>query len=251
MALGAAGVVLAAGSVRAERLPEAPCGAAARPAPAAVDAAPAVTLVARAGRDVRWAPPACTGWQGDGFRMLVALAGRFRFGGDGDTLLARFGAVSRLTEVDYWSITTGAWKRLVTEAHALDGARGARRADFAADELRRTPGFFSEISGFVTSAVTYRVTVREATNDRLVVVVENTSAMRELMVDLFDPGELQSLYVLERESPAVWTYYSLTRTRDTASALTEGHAASYVNRAMALFRHHAGDGADLSVTWWR
>ena len=251
MAVCAAGVALAVASAAADRLPEPPCDAATWPAPAAVDAAPAVVVAARAGLDVRWPPPPCTGWQGDGFRMLVALAGRFRFDGDGAALLARFGAVSRLPEIRYWSVTGGAWKPLVTAAHALDGAHGARRGDFSPDELRGAPRFFSETGSFTSGPVTYRVAVREATADRLVVVVENVGVVRRLLVDLFDPGELQSLYVLEREGAGVWTYYSVTRTRDTASALTEGHAASYVNRAMALFRHYAGDGADLSVAWWR
>jgi hypothetical protein len=98
--------------------------------------------------------------------------------------------------------------------------------------------------------VTQRLQVREATPDRVVVAIENVDPMRKLMFDLFDPGELQSLFVLEREPDDVWTYYHLMRTRDGASALTEGHAASYANRALALFRHYAGDSA-VPVTWWR
>jgi hypothetical protein len=89
-----------------------------------------------------------------------------------------------------------------------------------------------------------------------VVAIENVDVMRRLMFDLFDPGELQSLFVLERDTGResaggdVWTYYHLMRTRDGASALTEGHDAAYANRALALFRHYAGDAA-APVTWWR
>jgi hypothetical protein len=251
MVVCAAGVALATGSASADRLPEPPCGASAWPAPAALDTPPAVAVAMRGGRDLRWPPPPCAGWQGDDFRMLVALAGRFRIQGGVEALLERLGAVSRLPEIRFWSVSGRAWKPLVIEAHALDGARGARRQDFSPDELRGAARFFSETGSFTSGAVTYRMTVREATAARLVVVVENVGVVRRLLVDLFDPGELQSLYVLEREGPDVWTYYSLTRTRDTASALTEGHQASYVNRAMALFRHYAGYGADVSVAWWR
>jgi len=202
---------------------------------------------------LHWPPPACTGWQGDGFRMLVGLAGRFRLAGGPDEVLARFGAVSRLAGMRYWSVSTEKWQPLVTEAHALDGPNGARRPDFSAAELRAGARFLSETGSFTSGAVTYRLELREATAERLVVTVENTTVMHHLLINLFDPGELQSLYVLEHESGDVWTYYALTRTRETANVLTEGHAASYVNRAMAMFRNYAGDGAEAEtpVAWWR
>jgi hypothetical protein len=237
----------------ADRAPEPPCGGAAWPAPAALGAAPAVAAALRGGGAARWQPPACTGWQGDDFRVLVAVAGRFRLAGDVDALLARFGAVSRLAGLRYWSVSNDGLHPLVTASQALDGPRGAPRPDFAPDELRAAPRFVSETGSFTSGPVTYRIVVREATSDRLVVTVENVSIMRRLLIDLFDPGELQSLYVLEREADGVWTYYALTRTRAGASALTEGHEASYVNRGLALFQHYAGaaGGAPPPVAWWR
>lgn len=249
----AAGLALWSGALQANPLPLPPCGGPAAPAPAALAAAPAVQVEARRGGDARWPAPACTGWHGDGFRMLVALAGRFRLAGGMDAVLARFGAVSHLAGLRYWSVSTEQWQPLVTESHALDGPRGVRRPDFSPAELRAGPQFASEIGSFTSGAVTYRMEVREVTADRLVVTVENTTTMRRLLIDLFGPGELQSLYVIEREADDVWIYYSLTRTRETASALTEGHDASYVNRAMAMFRHYAGGTAEAEppVAWWR
>ena len=55
---------------------------------------------------------------------------------------------------------------------------------------------------------------------------------------------LASWIVLERRSPGVWTYYSLSRTSPEANPLARGHAASYLNRAVALFRSVAGIPTD-------
>src|SRR5262249_7628225 len=157
-------------------------------------AAPAVATALRGDGAARWQPPACTGWQGDDFRVLVAVAGRFRAAGDADALLARFGAVSRLAGLRYWSVSSARRHPLVTASEALDGPRGAPRSDFSADELRAAPRFVSETGSFTSGPVTYRIAVRAATSDRLVVTVENVSVMRRLLINLFDPGELQSLY---------------------------------------------------------
>jgi hypothetical protein len=246
-------VALWPAAVHADRAPEPPCGRGVWPPPAALDAAPAVATALRGDGAARWQPPACSGWQGDDFRVLVAVAGRFRLAGDADALLARFGAVSRLVGMSTWSVSSARWQPLVTASHALDGPRGAPRPDFAPEELRGAPRFVSETGSFTSGPVTYRMAVREATSDRLVVTVENITVMRRLLIDLFDPGELQSLYVLEREADDVWTYYALTRTRAGANPLTEGHEASYVNRGLALFQHYAADAgaAPPPVAWWR
>jgi hypothetical protein len=51
-----------------------------------------------------WDPPACTGWTARDDGMIVALAGCFRHDGDVEDLLRRFGAISALTEIRYWSV---------------------------------------------------------------------------------------------------------------------------------------------------
>jgi hypothetical protein len=77
-----------------------------------------------------------------------------------------------------------------------------------------------------------------------VIATENVTAVRKLILTMFAPGELQSTYFLERRSPGVWTYYSLSRTSPDANPLARGHAASYLNRAVALFRYVAGIPTD-------
>src|SRR3954467_12544294 len=106
--------------------------------------------------------------------------------------------------------------------------------------MKSWPGlYFAQHDNRSTGDVVYRLRVREVTPDRLVVRVENVSAVCYLLIPLAGPGDLQSLYFLERRSPDEWGYYSLARTGAGASSLTEGHGASYVNRAVALFRHLA------------
>ena len=68
--------------------------------------------------------------------------------------------------------------------------------------------------------------------------------MRYFFVILFDPGEMQSIYFLDRESDNVWRYYSFTRTGRNASPLTTGHESSSINRAVAFYRYLAGIPSD-------
>jgi hypothetical protein len=86
--------------------------------------------------------------------------------------------------------------------------------------------------------------VAEASADRVVFDVENVSIMRYLFVTLFDPGEMQSVYFLDRESDSVWRYYSIARTGRDASRLATGHPSSSINRAVAFYRSLAGIPAD-------
>ena len=54
-----------------------------------------------------------------------------------------------------------------------------------------------------------------------------------------EQNELRSVVraFLERRSPDVWAYYSITRILP-AGFLARGHEKSYINRAVALFRHY-------------
>jgi hypothetical protein len=74
--------------------------------------------------------------------------------------------------------------------------------------------------------------------------VENVSTMRYLLVPLFHPGEMQSIFFLDRESESVWRYYSIVRNGKEASSLTAGHDASSINRAIAFYRFFAGIPTD-------
>jgi hypothetical protein len=85
-----------------------------------------------------------------------------------------------------------------------------------------------------------RVIVR--TPDHVAVSVGNASPVRASLVTLFRPGELQATYFLDRLGPDDWGYFGLWGV--TTGLLTSGHAASWINRAVALYRHFVGIGTD-------
>jgi hypothetical protein len=96
----------------------------------------------------------------------------------------------------------------------------------------------------LSGAAIYRMHIAEVSADRLVFDVENVSVMRYLFLTLFPPGEMQSIYFLDRESDSVWRYYSMARTGRNASRLATGHESSSINRAVAFYRSLAGIPTD-------
>ena len=68
--------------------------------------------------------------------------------------------------------------------------------------------------------------------------------IKKMMVTLYSPGDLQTLYVIERRAPGQWNFYSLTRTRMASSLMPTGGDASYINRAVAFYRLVAGIPTD-------
>ena len=69
---------------------------------------------------------------------------------------------------------------------------------------------------------------------------ENVTAVRVLAMAIFGPGDLRTLYFFERSSPDAWGYYSLAGVDPVSTLAIQGREASYVNRAVAIFRHVAG-----------
>jgi hypothetical protein len=173
--------------------------------------------------------------------LTVSVAGRFRGAYEVDDLLTRFGAVSELLAVRYWSVSDRSWRPLVSSATALVGsAAGAPRGNFSAEELRSGRSvYLAQRDSRAASEAVYRLRVRECTRNRLVVETESTTPIRWWGVTLFSPGDVQSLYVLERADDGVWSYSSAT-TIVGALWITASHDKSYINRLVALYRHTAG-----------
>jgi hypothetical protein len=237
--------------------PQLPCsGAPPHPPYAEIDTRPNVRGWSGEdlGRNNSWRPPPCIGWSSRDFSTLVALAARFRYDGAVDGLLARFGAISDLTSVRYWSVNKGGWRDLVTQAYAVaefarDGDGGKARADFSAVELRaeREIYFYQDDAG-LAGGVIYRMRLLEAQPRRLVLAVENVSAVKMLFMTLFAPRALQLVYFLDLLAPdeGIWGYYSLTRgtVSDVGRLLAERQTAAFLNRAAAVYRHIAGIPTD-------
>jgi hypothetical protein len=192
-----------------------------------------------------WRPPACTGWVETGFSTLIATGARFRYASGTEGLLRHIGAISDLAGMRYWSTTHKQWQTLIVSARALTGSQpGHGRQDFLPDEMRDGRVlYFEQVDNLAGTAI-YQMHIQEISSDRLVLEVENVSIMSRFFVTLFHPGEVQSIYYLDRESDNVWRYYSLVRTGRNASWLATGHPSSSINRAVAFYRSLVGIPTD-------
>ena len=188
-----------------------------------------------------WKPPACTGWTEIGFTTLVTIAARFTSALDLEGMLRHIGAISELPGMLYWSTTHKRWRILILEAHALDDLQsGQRREDFAPGELQPGKILYVEQVDNLSGRAIYRMHIDECSSDRIVFDIENVSTLRYHFIPVGPPGEMQSVYFLERESHGVWRYYSIVRTGKSANRLIAGNESSAINRAVAYYRHLVG-----------
>lgn len=232
-----------AGLAAAVESPRAPCGGLSPfPDYGASGKEPTIRVWAGDALGTPWTPPDCTSWSVKDGGVLVAAAGRFSYQGSADDLLARFGAISALTGLKYWSVTEGGWRTLITHATALAGPDGARpRHDFTAAEMRGGRDlYFAQADNRASGEVLYRMRIDNFGPNGFVVAIENVSAVRRLLLTLFNPGDLQSVHFLERKGPNEWAYYGMAWTGESLTSRFGVSEASYVNRATALYRHFTG-----------
>ena len=207
---------------------------------------PVVKVWDRASLGSDWEPPACTGWTTPGFSTLVIATGRFPHTTGAAGLLRRIGAISELKGVRYWSTTHKEWRTLILEAYAVSGPDGGRRRrDFSPDEIASDQVVHFLQQDNLSGKATYRLRMLSVSPDRIVFDMENVTALKYYLLTLFAPGELQSIYFLDRESEGIWRFYSVTRSGRKASGLTSGHDASSINRAVAFYRHLTGVPTDM------
>lgn len=225
--------------------PAPPCGTAPVPNyPPAIDSA---IVKAWHSPDVlaAWMPPACTDWASSDFATLVTISARFRSSLDGQDLLRRFGSISQLAGVRYWSTTRQRWRALILDAYAVASAHsGQRRGDFQPGEMSEGKVLYFEQTDNLSGKATYSMHILSASPNRIVVDVENVSAIHYLLIPLFRPGDLQTVYFLDRESTDVWRFYSIVRTAPPSNRLLAGNESSAINRAVAYYRHIAGIPTD-------
>ena len=192
-----------------------------------------------------WKPAACTGWGASESPTIVAVAARFRFTGGIDGLRRRVGAVSETRGLLYWSATQKRWRELILDAYASPGPDSdLRRPDFSLNEIAEGRTLFFQQEDNVFGQAAYRMRIRSQSTERLVFDVENATTIRFVMLPLFEPGQAQSIYFLEKEAAGVWRYYCIARTSGNAAGLLAGYEASAINRAVALYRRLAGIPAD-------
>jgi len=193
-----------------------------------------------------WNPPSCTGWSSAAHsRLLVTLAGQFRFNGTLNNLLDRIGAISSMREIRYWSADDKAWRPLVSDASALTSPSPAsRRADFDASDLTNGAQLYYSEKDSRNRETVYRLSVHAESPECFILTNENITPIRRFVFTIFKPSTLQSVVVLRRLSINIFGVYMLNRTDKAASSLSDGHEKTYVNRAAALYRQLIGVKTD-------
>jgi hypothetical protein len=229
----------------AQLRPQPPCGKEPVPPYPALDNSPIIKFWSESEFGHDWRPPACTGWAEVGFSTLTTTVARFRYTSGEEGLLRHIGAISELAGMRYWSTTHQQWRTLIVDAYALTASQPPqRREDFTPDEMQQDKVLYLEQADNLSGKAIYRMHITEASPNRLVFDVENVSLVRYLFVTLFHPGDVQSVYFLDRESDNVWRYYSVARTGRNANGLTTGHQSSSINRAVAFYRSLVGIPTD-------
>jgi hypothetical protein len=178
--------------------------------------------------------------------MLVSVAGSFEDVAGTQGILARFGEVSKLLSVRYWSTTDQKWRPLVLAATALTArVSGQAREDFSNAELQGGQDvYFSQKDSRGAGEVVYRMRVRESNTAHLVIETENVTAVRWYSMTLLKPGGMRASYFFRERSRGIWTYLGITRIAE-GSWLISGHENSYIIRVVALYRHIVGIPTDL------
>jgi hypothetical protein len=193
-----------------------------------------------------WNALPCARWATQRFTLLTALSARFAFDGDADQLLARFADISAWRSMKYWSPGDGKFLTLITDSAAVDSPDGERRRrDFSLDEMKAGKDlYFLQDDNRSSGDVTYRMRVIESKPDRLVVTIENVSTVWVVLLPIFEPGDIKTVYIFQKLGEGNWGYYSLLSAKDGSLGIIEGHEDSFTSRASAFFHYLAGVPAD-------
>jgi hypothetical protein len=209
-----------------------------QPQYAALGSAPIVRAVRLTGSTGAPAGAVCFD-KSDSAVLWITVASLIRSSGSRSTFVGRFGAVSQLLSVQYWSTTDQAWRPLVSAAHAITVASPLeQRADYSAAELATGQDRYYETTDTrLGRSVAYRLRLLLNQPGRVVIETANVEAIKKWGLTIYGPEGLDTMYFLDERSPGVWAYYSITRVLPR-NFLAEGHEKSYINRAVALYRHY-------------
>jgi len=210
-----------------------------RPAYGPIDGAPNVAWW----RDIVIPEGGCLGEIHGRMELVVALAGRFHDPRSLEDLARRMGAISQTVGLRYWSVTDGDWRTLLTEAFALSAPDIAqRRADFSAAELLSGHSLYTaQRDTRSTDLNVYQLRARRSGEHRLVLESRNRTPIRFLVFELFEPGTLHVIHILDRLGPDLWAYYTVSAVRH---GTLESDPRSMINRSAAYYRFLRGVPAD-------
>lgn len=193
----------------------------------------ASTAIALSGADCFAGPQSRSTW------VTVAAVVRTSF--DQKAMIERLGAISQLRAAWYWSTTDQAWRPLVSGAYAIESVSAPQpRADYSAAELAAGTSLYYRVTDTRSDlAINYSMQLTAGAAGRIFLDTSNIDPVRTWGITLYGPRSIRTLYFLNELSPGVWSYYSITRAVP-ATFLANGHDKSFINRAVALFRHYVG-----------
>jgi hypothetical protein len=175
----------------------------------------------------------------DSAATWVTVSAMVRAAKNTNTLIGEFGAISELPTVRYWSTTDQKWRPLVSSAWAIGAAKsGQPRADYSPAELTAGNDQYYVIADSRSKrTTTFRLRILEVHRSRVVVETSNVDPIKQWGITLYGANALDTFYFLEERARGVWAYYSITRVVP-ASFLVGERDKSYINRAVALYRHY-------------
>ncbi len=231
---------------RAALPPLPPCAGEAIPARSSQGTQPSVTVWRTRALPKNWQLASCSGLAPPSDAVFIGVAGEIRHDGDALSLLARIGAVGKQTDMLYWSISRGDWRKLLVDASALSGPDPElRRPDFKLEEMRpgaRLHMLYDDDED--PGPVLFESEVREAGRDGFVTVMRNLTAMHLMGVSIAGPGDVSSMVSIRRVGPGRFNYYSLSAVALAPLAAAMVSDSSHINRAVASFRYLAGIPGD-------
>jgi hypothetical protein len=220
--------------------PMPPCGAEPSPAYGTIGGGPHLGTWTEAElKQTTWQPPPCLAWSGE-TKFVAAVASRFVADVN---VFDRLGMISAWPGVKYWSVSRQRWQPLVLDAWAVDAA-GHRQGDIPGSSLEPGRNLLFVERDANSGETTYRMRVLERTSQRLVVATENVRPIKMLLLTAFEPGALQTVTFVQKESGSVWSTYQITRVGSGGSSLALDHKGSFVNRLEAVRRYLAGEASD-------
>jgi hypothetical protein len=243
LALGLGGLV-----GHAVAAPESLCGAPGLPAYPAADKLALVQSWVIDGR--RDGPlPDCSAMRGHDFELLVRVVATLHGPADIDTMLVRFGAVSRLKGATYWSFTDKQRQVLFKDAFAVDGPEATvPRLDFTAADLRSGRELYFVHSDNRSGKLSaYGMRLVQSTPDTLQLRVENVADLRMYGLTLLAAREMQWSVTLERLGPDRWGYRSLLGLRTLRLGRAEQHRLSNLSRSVAMYDLLAGRMTEIEA----
>ena len=128
--------------------------------------------------------------------LWVTVASVFQTKATPTALVARFGAISQLLGVQYWSTTEQKWRPLVLSAYATATLHSTKpRPDYSAAELASSSDRYYRIADSRSGHdILYQLWLRSSEPGRVVVETANAEPIKQWGLTFYAIGGLHTLY---------------------------------------------------------